>query len=132
MGDTELARVFRIFLYGITAFCLGAYLEFVGGSAAKPIIHFRAPFYLALGAILLFVIACGLAIIGIRYAQICALIGSIMTWPQLALALSTLAWWSDPTWFVRYRAETLAALISVLITTIYSGYSMRRVFCRAS
>jgi len=81
--------------------------------------------YLLIAGIALFGLACALSFFTPRWATICALCAAALLWPLLAPEFGRMNWGRNLGWLIRYEPDTPMAILSLLVSSIYSIRQLR-------
>jgi hypothetical protein len=90
-------------------------------SRKRPCLSFVAgkPCNLAITSATVFAFAGVLSAFNQRWRTVAGLAATVMSWPELALLVSSVLR-ADLFWYVRYRPDSVAAILSLTVATIYS------------
>jgi hypothetical protein len=112
-------------IYAITTLCLGSFLDYLYNG--EPITRHLGLIHAATVGAILFAVACVLSVFSLRLGIVCALVACILSWSYFCIQLSIIPW-GDLIWFARYRPGTLAAILSLIVSSAYSVIMARLVF----
>jgi hypothetical protein len=122
-GEIEMKRKgISALVYAVTAFILAGFFEGLYGG--EPIIYHVRLIHAATAGAVLFVAAFALCLFTLRFGIVCGLLAGILSWPYFAVQMFGLPW-HDLMWFARYRTDTLAAIAALILSSIYSVYTLR-------
>ena len=110
-------KITTAILYAVTSIFLWAFLDGIYG--AGPITRYNILVYSATLGLCLFIVACFLAPFQKHWSIRCAVVGAVLCWPEFILAFSAIPW-GNLVWFIRYRSGTAAALVCLVVSSIYS------------
>jgi hypothetical protein len=117
-------RIVAIALYAVTAVCFLLYFEAL--YTGEPVARHQGMIYAAAAGSVLFGIACILSVVWRRAGAIAALVSAVLSWPYFSVQIWTVPW-GNLGWFVRYRIDTAAAILLLIVSTIWSIHDLRRV-----
>jgi hypothetical protein len=117
-------RLVCTLIYAATTFCLGEFFDGLYGG--EPIIYHLGLIHVATAGAVLFAVACVLSLFTLRFGIMCGLLAGILSWPYFAIQLSGVPW-GNLIWFARYRPDTLAAIVTLIASSLYSAVHLRRL-----
>ena len=120
-------RVIAGLVYATSALCPLEFLDFLSGAepSPHPMTAWARTFVVStFTAAVLFAIGCVLLFLTLRWATICSLFASVLSLPFIFGAATTLRS-ENFTWAVLYRPETVTAVVTSIVSCIYSINSLR-------
>lgn len=120
-------KIVSALVYGVAACALAGYFDFLYG--AGPVDQRLGLVRAALAGLVLLAFASGSSLLSKELGTLCALVGVLLSWPLFAVQLNAVPW-NDLIWFARYRRDSIAAILALVIATIYvigqSWFSLRK------
>jgi len=116
-------------LYVITALAVAGYFDALYGAA--PVTHRQTPIHFAIAGTIIFAIACLLSLFSLRLGAVGGLVGACLSWPFFGPILIHFPWTKLPE-VLPYAmwADSLAALVTLIVATVYSVCSVSSTFRR--
>ena len=120
-------RILAAVVYVITAVALAGYFDGVYGG--EPITRHLGLIHTATAGATLFAVACLLSLFTLRFGVICGLVASILAWPFFGPIMVAIPWGRILQMLPYARwADTLAAILMLTISSIYSLAQLRSLF----
>jgi hypothetical protein len=114
-------RIVAAVIYAVTSLSLAGFLEALYGSGP---VYRSWLVTLAIMSATVFALAGVLSAFNQRWGIVVGLAAAVLSWPELVL-LSSAVLRGDLFWYVSYRPENVAAILSLTVATIYSMNGVR-------
>jgi hypothetical protein len=115
-------KIISAVIYLATVLFVGMFFDGLFGG--EPITRHKSLVYAATFGLILFAASCVLSFFSQRFAVIIGLTAAVLSWPLFAIELFAVPW-GDLVWFTRYRPDTLAAILVLIMSSAYSVYALR-------